>query len=179
MIRRTPSSRRQAWRRPFVYQVLLLSLIVLAGCKDDSPASLKIGDPAPPFTVQSLDGKSISLADYQGSPVVVRFILTDCKYCRADTPVLNDYYTRYAAKGLRVLYVDTLGVEPATLEAFAGELDIRFPVARDGSGRVAASYRIKALPQTIVLSPDHKIIAAILGGVSEPELNSLLTPYLQ
>lgn len=179
MIRRTPSSHRRVWQRPLVFRVLLLSLVVLAGCNADSPASLKIGDPAPPFTVQSLDGTSISLADYHGSPVVVRFILTDCKYCRADTPVLNDYYARYAAKGLRVLYVDTLGVERATLEAFAGELDIRFPVARDVSGRVAVSYRIKALPQTIVLSPDHKIIAAILGGVSEPELNRVLSPYLQ
>ncbi|MHB8791089.1 MAG: TlpA family protein disulfide reductase [Desulfobulbaceae bacterium] len=179
MIRCTPSSRWQAWLRPFVFRALLLSLIVLAGCNADSPASLKIGDPAPPFTVQSLDGMSISLADYQGSPVVVRFILTDCKYCRADTPVLNDYYARYGAKGLRVLYVDTLGVERATLEAFVKELAIEFPVARDGGGKVAASYRIKALPQTIVLSPDHKIIAAILGGVSEPELNSLLSPYLQ
>lgn len=179
MIRCTPSSHRQAWCRLCLFPVLLSLLVVLAGCKTDSPASLKIGDPAPPFTVQGLDGKVISLAEYQGSPVVVRFILTDCKYCRADTPVLNDYYTRYAAKGLRVLYVDTLGVEQGTLENFVKELAIEFPVARDVSGKVAASYKVKALPQTIVLSPDHKIIAAILGGVSEPELNGLLSPYLQ
>jgi len=179
MTRRIPSSRRQARRRSLVFRVLLLSLVVLAGCNADSPANLKIGDSAPAFTVQSLEGNVISLADYQGLPVVVRFILTDCKYCRADTPVLNDYYARYGAKGLRVLYVDTLGIERATLEAFARELDIRFPVARDVSGRVAASYKVKVLPQTIILSPDHKIIAAILGGVSEPELNRVLSPYLQ
>ncbi|MHB8811000.1 MAG: TlpA family protein disulfide reductase [Desulfobulbaceae bacterium] len=173
------SSDQARWLHAFSPWVLLLVLVLLAGCGGDSPANLKIGDPAPPFTVQGLDGKTISLADYQGSPVVVRFFLTDCKYCRADTPILNEYYTRYAAKGLRVLYVDTLGIDQGALAAFASELAIKFPVARDVGGKITASYRVKALPQTIVLSPDHKIIGAILGGVSEPELNRLLSPYLQ
>lgn len=173
------SSRQTRWLRAFSPWLLLLALVALAGCGDDAPAKLKIGDPAPPFTVQDLDGKIISLADYQGSPVVVRFFLTDCKFCRADTPVLNDYYVRYSAKGLRVLYVDTLGIDRKARESFARELAIKFPVARDADGKITASYRVKALPQTIVLSPDHKIIAAILGGVSEPELNKLLSPYLQ
>ena len=167
--------------RPVVRRVLflwLLPLVLLAGCGDSTPA-LKIGDTAPPFTVQGMDGKEISLADYQGSPVIVRFFLTDCKFCRADTPVLNQYYSRYSAKGLRVLYVDTLGIDPANLAAFAKELAITFPVARDPGGKVAARYRVRALPQTIVLSPDHKIIAAILGGLNEPELDRVLAPYLR
>jgi peroxiredoxin len=171
--------RPRAYLLPTSSWVLLLSFVVLAGCSESSAPALKIGDPAPAFTVQSLEGKAISLVDYQGSPVVVRFILTDCKYCRADTPVLNEYYSRFAAKGLRLLYVDTLGIDRGTLEAFARELDIKFPVARDIDGKIAASYKVKALPQTIVLSPDHKIIGAILGGVSEPELNRLLSPYLR
>lgn len=158
--------------------LLLLPLLLLAGCGSESKPPLNIGDPAPPFTVQDLQGQSISLADYQGLPVVVRFFLTDCKFCRADTPVLNQLFARYQDKGLRVLYVEPLGIDQPTLAAFAKELAIKFPVARDPGGKAAADYRVKALPQTIVLSPDHKIIAAILGGISEPELERLLTPYL-
>ena len=176
----TLSTRQASLLHAFFFQVLLLlALITLTGCGDNSPASLQIGDPAPTFTVQRLDGKTISLADYQGSPVVVRFFLTDCKFCRADTPILNDYYARYSSKGLRVLYIDTLGIDQVALETFVRELAIKFPVARDVDGKATASYRVRALPQTIVLSPDHKIIAAILGGVSEPELNRLLSPYLK
>jgi peroxiredoxin len=173
------STGRRVKRRPLFFWTLLLSFVVLAGCGESSPPALKIGEPAPAFTVLSLEGEAISLADYQGSPVVVRFFLTDCPYCLADTPVLNDYYLRNFSKGLRMLYVDTLGTDLGTLEAFAREMGIKFPVARDIDGKVAASYHVKALPQAIVLSPDHKIIAAILGGVSEPELNRLLSPYLQ
>ncbi|MFZ5799700.1 MAG: redoxin domain-containing protein [Thermodesulfobacteriota bacterium] len=156
-----------------------LLLIILTGCGAEIPDRLQIGDPAPPFAVRSLEGKDISLGDYRGKPVVLRFFLVDCKYCRADTPVLNDYYARYEAKGLRVIYIAPQGINQKTVEDFAGELHIAFPVALDPTGEIAASYRVKALPQTIVLSPDHKIIAALLGGVSEAELNRLLSPYVQ
>jgi hypothetical protein len=37
---------------------------------------------------------------------------------------------------------------------------------------------VKAMPQTIILNPDHQIIGAILGGVSEAEMDMLLGPYL-
>jgi peroxiredoxin len=177
-----------AWRIPFqgqgpfwrhIFSSLLLLSLLQPGCGKEAAPPLKIGDAAPSFTVQTLDGKAISLSDYQGSPVVLRFFLTDCKFCRADTPVLNQLYSRFAGKGLRVLYIDPLGIDQHTLTAFARELQIKFPVARDEDGKAAASYRVKALPQTIVLSPDHKIIAAILGGLSEPELDRLLLPYFQ
>ena len=48
----------------------------------------------------------------------------------------------------------------------------------DTTGEIAAHYLIKIVPQAIVLSPELKIKGAILGGVSETELNHLLEPYL-
>jgi peroxiredoxin len=170
---------RQRFKRRPLFFLILLSLAVLGGCGENAPPALEIGDTAPAFTVLSLEDREISLVDYQGSPVVIRFILTDCPYCRADTGVLNDYYLRYFAKGLRVLYIDSLGIDRGTLATFAREMDINFPVAQDLDGKVAASYHVKALPQAIILGPDHKIIAAIRGGVSEPELDRLLSPYFQ
>ncbi len=47
------------------------------------------------------------------------------------------------------------------------------------SGKLAKQYNIKVQPLTLVLSPDHKLLAALLGGVSEAELQELLGKYLQ
>ena len=79
---------------------------------------------------------------------------------------------------MRVFYIDSLGIEPKVVRAFTRELGIVFPVAQDKGGKVSASYQVKVLPQTIVLDPEHKIIAAILGGVSEQQLSQLLSPFL-
>lgn len=156
--------------------VIGLSLIS-AGC-GGQPPKLEIGDQAPPFTLQDLQGNTIRLADMKGKPVLLRFFLTDCKYCRADTPVFNKFYRKYSDQGLQVLYIESLGIDPKVVKTFVRELDILFPVARDQNGKVSASYNVRALPQTIVLDPDHRIVAAILGGVGEDEIANLLTPYV-
>jgi hypothetical protein len=52
-------------------------------------------------------------------------------------------------------------------------------VVYDPSGKLAKQYNIKMQPLTLVLSPEHKLLAALLGGVSEAELQELLGKYLQ
>ena len=157
--------------------VLLVICLLLSSCSPEKAKKLAIGDNAPPFSLQSLGGDPINISDMKGSPVLLRFFLTDCKYCRADTPVFNDFYTKYREQGLKVLYIDSLGVQPKVVETFVRELGILFPVAQDREGEVTLKYMVRALPQTIVLDPEHKIKAAILGGVSEQELTRLLSPY--
>lgn len=161
-----------------IVSILLLIAVFTLSCSREKEA-VKIGDSAPGFTVKDLDGNRISLADYGGSPVILRFFLTDCQYCRADTPVFNDYFSRYASQGLKILYLDSLDMDRKALSAFQKELAIPFPIVLDSGGSVAGSYKVRALPQTIVLSSEHKIIAAILGGVSREELNRVLAPYIR
>ena len=166
-------------RNSCVWLLLILLLCMLvSSCSKEKAEKLEVGDSAPSFSLKDLDGNPVNLADMKGAPVVLRFFLTDCKYCRADTPVFNDYYTKYSDQGLRVFYIDSLGIEPKVVRAFTRELGIVFPVAQDKEGKVSASYQVKVLPQTIVLDPEHKIIAAILGGVSEQQLSQLLSPFL-
>lgn len=159
--------------------LLLLISMLLSSCGPEKAKKLAIGDSAPLFSLQGLDGKTINLADMKGSPVLLRFFLTDCEYCRADTPVFNDFYTKYGEQGLNVVYIDSLGVETKTVKTFVKELDILFPVAQDREAEVTLKYMVRALPQTIVLDPELKIKAAILGGVSEQELARLLSPYFK
>ena len=60
------------------------------------------------------------------------------------------------------------------MRKFVKDLEIGFPVLVDSDGKIAASYNIKVEPQTIFISPDHKLMTAILGGVSEEELKKIL-----
>ncbi|HEV3363881.1 MAG TPA: TlpA disulfide reductase family protein [Acidimicrobiia bacterium] len=44
--------------------------------------------PAPAFTLQSLGGETVSLADFRGGPVVVNFWGAWCEQCRLQLPLL-------------------------------------------------------------------------------------------
>ncbi len=158
----------------------LSAIFFFAGCSSEpakKASSLKIGDSAPTFGTKDLKGAPVSMDLYAGNPVVLRFWSTDCKYCRADTPIFNRYFDKYKDKGLKVVYINR-NSEEQTVHDFVADLDIVFPVVIDHDGSISKSYNIRLEPQTIVISPDHKILAAILGGVSETELESLIGKYL-
>lgn len=159
--------------------LLCLVLFLLAACSggDQKAKKLKLGDPAPDFSGTDLSGQPLSLAGYQGQPVILRFWSTDCKFCRADTPIFNQYFEKYKEAGLRVVYVNRHSDE-ATVRRFVADLEIGFPVLIDKDGAISARYNIKVEPQTIIIGPDHRILAAVLGGVSEAELKNLLGGYL-
>lgn len=143
---------------------------------DQTTKRLKIGDPAPDFAGTDLNGQPVSLAAYKGKPVILRFWSTECKFCRADTPIFNRYFDQYKNAGLRVVYINRHSDE-ATVRKFVEDLEIGFPVLVDSDGKIADRYNIKVEPQTIFISPDHKLVTAILGGVSEEELKKILGGY--
>ena len=168
--------------KPFLLTVftvgLFCCLLMLSGCGSQAPKRLQVGDSAPSFARQDISGTVISLEHFRGKAVVLRFFLPDCKFCKADTKVFNDFYQRYHAKGLQIIYIDTSPEGNHQVDKFVKDLNIQFPVIHDTTGEIAADYLIKVVPQAVILSPDLKIKGAILGGVSEAELNQLLLPYL-
>ena len=72
-----------------------------------------------------------------------------------------------------ILYLTTT-TDQGKVNKFASDLDIPFPVAIDYGRKVSKLYNINVEPQTIILDSDHLIKGAILGGVSEAELDETL-----
>lgn len=169
-----PNARRLAmW-----FALVCFFTLLASACSGDKSSRLKIGDRAPSFSIVDLQGQAITSGEWQGSPVILRFWDTECKYCRADSPIINSYFDTYREQGLKVLYVATANETIERVKAYIEELDIGFPVALDKDGTMAKEYQVSLVPQTIFISPDQKIITAVLGGVGEAELQELLGPYL-
>jgi peroxiredoxin len=137
-----------------------------------------MGDQAPPFMAEDLQGQKVSLESHAGKPVILRFFVPDCKYCRADTAVFNEYFRVYKEKGLGVIYINT-DPTPGEVQKFVSDLGITFPVVLDPKRTIADQYRVQVVPQTIILDPAHRVIGAILGGVSKEELDKQLLEFLK
>ena len=168
----------EARRLAIWFALVCVFTLLVEACSGDRSGRLKIGDRAPAFTIVDLEGQAISSENWQGSPVILRFWDTECKYCRADSPIINSYFDTYREQGLKVLYVATANETIERVKAYIEELDIGFPVALDKDGSMARDYQVSMVPQTVFISPDQKIISAVLGGVGEAELEELLGSYL-
>jgi peroxiredoxin len=156
-----------------------VTVLLLNGCSGNTPKAIRTGDTLSSFSGIDLEGKSFSLASHKGNPVIVRFFLVNCPYCKADTPIFNKFYDKYRQKGFEIVYINNNGLNSAEVQNFTDELKIQFPVIYDPKGIIAKQYNIKVQPLTLILSPEHKLLAALLGGVSEAELNELLDQYFQ
>ncbi len=161
-----------------IFTSLFLALL-LTSCSGESSKAIRTGDPIAPFAGTDLEGTPFSLAAHAGKPAIVRFFLLDCPFCKADTPVFNRFYEKNRQKGLAIVYINNNGTNAEEVRAFAEELQIRFPVIFDPEGKIAEQYNVKVQPLALVLSPEHKLLAALLGGVGEAELDELLARYLQ
>ncbi len=170
-----PDNYKVSAGRLFIF--VILPLLLFTSCSGNNHKKLRMGDVAPPFTALDLQGQKIILNAYIGKPVVLRFFYPNCRYCRADTAVFNQYYREFKDQGLLIVYLDT-AARGEDLRQFVDDLKIKFPVISDARKEVADKYRVNLVPQTIVLNPQHRIVAAILGGVSREQLDSLLGKFL-
>ena len=62
---------------------------------------------APDFQVTTVDGRTLSLADFKGQVLVINFWATWCAPCKRELPMLDSYYRIQQQAGLRVLAVTT------------------------------------------------------------------------
>ena len=104
-------------------------------------ASPKVGETAPDFTLPGTEGRSYSLSEYKGQPVVLVFYPAD------DTPVcttqLSNYSSeieRFSGLGAQVLALSPQGVE--SHEKFAERLGLSFPLLADEEKEVGRLYGI-------------------------------------
>ena len=103
--------------------------------------ALGVGDSAPDFTLPGTGGRSYSLSEYSGRPVVLVFYPGD------DTPVctkqLNSYNDELAQfEGLDAVVLGISAQDVSSHEKFAGKHGFRLPLLADVDKKVAAAYGV-------------------------------------
>jgi thiol-disulfide isomerase/thioredoxin len=137
------------------------------------PEEAKSTEPALNFTTQTLSGGKITLSQYRGHPVIVDFWATWCSPCRRQIPELNDLYKKYnKTRGLVVLGIScdmVQGKGLQSVEPFVEELQIEYPIALADQS-LLDRLAIDAIPTTLFLDKDGKIVSRVLGAGRQGEI---------
>jgi len=123
-------------------------------------AGPEIGAAAPDFTLQTIDGKMLSLAEAAKThkAVVVMFIATKCPYSNAYNDRMRDMAAAYSGKGVLFVGINSNKSEPlAEVIAHAKEHGHTFPIAKDPDNKVADLYGAGHTPEVYVVTPDGKL----------------------
>ena len=139
-----------------------------------------VGKPAPKFTLATLSGKKVSLADYKGKAVQINFWATWCAPCKIETPWLIELEKQYSPQGFEVLGVsfDDLDKDDPTLlakdkaEIAKGveQLKIPYPVLLDGDSIAKAYGDTDVYPTSYFVDKSGTVVAASFGLTSKSEL---------
>ena len=101
--------------------------------------ALSVGDAAPAFTLQGTGGKSYSLSDYAGQPVVIVFYPGDeTPVCTKQLNSYNNELSQFEKVGAQVLAISAQDV--ASHEDFSQKYGFQFPLLADTDKAVANAY---------------------------------------
>ena len=152
----------------------LLRLIVAL---DRSDGGGEVGQHAPEFTLEDLDGQQVRLADLRGQVVLLNFWATWCGPCRTEMPEIESIYRAYRERGFTVLAVD-LQEDATEVRPYLRELGLTFPGLLDRDGAVSRAYRTRALPSSFLIDRQGTVRYLKIGPLTAEQLEEQVTKLL-
>jgi thiol-disulfide isomerase/thioredoxin len=150
--------------------VIWLCICLTVGC--GGPSASTSGTPAPAapaatpeaarnFTLQALDGESVSLDELRGKWVLINFWATWCLPCVEEMPYLNQVAATRDKAVLGVNFKESAD----QAAAFAADHGIQFPILLAPDEITLLVYGVRGLPRTIVVAPDGTIAGRFAGAL--------------
>ncbi len=159
---------------------LLLSKYVVVPLLQPKPTAEAFSQ-AQPFSIQTIDGKTLSLSDLKGKGVILNFWATWCPPCRAEIPAMIELQKEYEGKFTFIGIA--LNDQEEKVRAYISEKGMNYPVAMDNG--VANLYGtliqggLRSIPTSFVIDKNGNIIDVIVGMADKAKFRTAIQHTLQ
>ncbi|WP_084245450.1 thiol-disulfide oxidoreductase ResA [Planomicrobium okeanokoites] len=173
--KKTNKKRNRAFMRLAILSLLVLAIgyTIYNSVTADDVEVLRVGDKAPDFTLEDMEGNRHKLSDYQGEGVFLNFWGTWCEPCVKEMPAMDRQYKEYEEQGVHILAVN-IAQSDFEVQSFADRFDLSFPIAIDKSRSVMTAYNIRPLPTTVLVNPEGDIQRIITGEMTEQDIKGFM-----
>lgn len=140
-----------------------------------------IGEKVDAIDLVDVEGKSRSLAEWNGKLVVLNFWASWCGPCREEMPMLDRAHAKYSAQGIEVIGVAYEAAADAL--AFLDEYPVAYPILINApDDPVDASLRLgntqSVLPFTALIDRDGRLLKVRVGNFTEASFEEWIAAYL-
>ncbi|MBC8004565.1 MAG: TlpA family protein disulfide reductase [Verrucomicrobia bacterium] len=152
------------------YLTLILMILFSASLHGQMPAKeipsdygyiVKIGQQVPDFKMTTIDGKTIRMADLKGKVVMLQFTASWCGVCRKEMPHIEaDIWKKYKNNPDFALYGIDLDEPKETVEKFAKQIPVTYPLALDPKGEIFYTFAEKnaGVTRNVIVDKTGKIV---------------------
>ncbi|HLS08006.1 redoxin domain-containing protein [Lentibacillus sp.] len=126
------------------------------GDTESETVGLNVGNIAPDFQLETLEGEQVALSDYRGQRVMVNFWATWCPPCRAEMPDMQKFYENKDVEILAINLTETESSRDAVPD-FIDAYELTFPILMDEETEVANQYQIQPIPSSFMIDSNGRI----------------------
>ncbi len=158
-----------------LWGIITLGLGVLAACQSKAPAENVTTAEATPFTMsdarfQRLDGSEFGLAPEQNTYTVLHFWATWCKPCLAEFPELKVALPRLQSDNVAFFLATEEDLDQIRTFEEKRNFGLEFLHLKKGT---LADFEVHALPTTLVIDRQGKVVYRHMGQVSWQGISSI------
>ena len=143
---------------------------------------LPLGTKAPDFNLVNVDGRSVSLGDFNGKPaLLVMFICNHCPFVKHLAGALAQFSHEYMQKDVAVVGISSNDVanypadSPEQMVREAEEQGYPFPYLYDDTQEVAKAYRAACTPDFFLFDGNRKLVYRGQFDDSRPDSGKPIT----
>ncbi len=165
-------------------KILIIATVILAlivtGCLDgENGENGEELEPAPDFTLTSIDGDTFSLSDFLGKVVVLDFMFVNCSGCITEMEHLKDVFSNYDSNKVVIITIDILETDTEDeLRWFGDEYGDDWIYAIDLDDSVQNDYSITAVPVLMIVDKEGDIAYEHLGVSNYDTLSAKIDELL-
>jgi peroxiredoxin len=161
----------------FIVLVFCLPLFIFA-CRQGT-AILKVGDPAPDFSLVDRQGKTWTLSELKGQVIFINFWATWCPPCLQELPSMQKLYTILPPDKFKMLAILNKD-ETALADLVARQRGITIPILDDSQNIVGPNYSLTGLPETFIINKEGKLVEKFIGPVQwdAPKYIQMIMQYI-
>ena len=153
------------------FRVVLAATLIAGGLMLPTPqiaraqdSGLAIGTKAPSALLQSLDGKSVDLAQVAKGPAVIEFWATWCENCEALLPAMQKAHATYGSRVKFVAVAVNVNQSVNRVKLHVAKHGVPGEQLYDTRGDATGKWDVPATSYVVVLDKNGKVVYTGVGG---------------